>query len=249
MIGSFLNVCILRMPKEESIVFPGSHCFGCQKAIAWYDNLPILSFLILGAKCRHCKAKISWQYPFIEAITGVIFVIFYVVFGPTPKGFLYLYLTLGLLAQSIIDFRYRIIPDEITLSTIVIGLVASAVFPGIHGVDSHWMGFLLSFAGMLLGGGFLYAAGTIAEWVLKKEAMGGGDVKLLAGIGAVIGWQGVLWTIFLSSLIGSVIGVYLRIKKGDELIPFGPYLAAGAVIFIFFGQQIATWYIHYLQGI
>jgi leader peptidase (prepilin peptidase)/N-methyltransferase len=248
MVGSFLNVCIFRMPKEESIVFPGSHCTGCQKPIAWYDNIPILSFLLLGAKCRNCKIKISWQYPLIEAISGAMFIVFLAVFGLTPKGCLYLYMALGLLAQTIIDIRYKIIPDEITLSTIVLGVVVSTIFPEIHGTQSHLYGFIWSMAGLLLGGGFLYAAGTIAEWVLKKEAMGGGDVKLLAGIGAVIGWQGVLWTIFLSSLLGSIVGVYFRLKKGEELIPFGPYLAAGAVIHIFFGAQITTWYIHYLKG-
>lgn len=244
MVGSFLNVCILRMPKDESIVFPASHCPSCRKPIAWFDNIPVLSFLILGAKCRQCRAKISWQYPLIEILTAVLFVVFYNSFGLTPKGFLYLYLSLVLLAQSVIDMRYKIIPDTLTLPAIVIGLLVSAFFPEIHDQTSHWSGFLKSLIGVLVGGGFLYAAGSIAEWVLKKEAMGGGDVKLLAAIGAVIGWRGVLWTIFVSSLVGTVGGLYLRFTKGEELIPFGPYLALAAFLYLFYGPTVMNWYFH-----
>ena len=244
MVGSFLNVCILRLPKGESIVFPSSHCTSCNKAIAWFDNIPVLSFLALGAKCRNCHAKISWQYPLIEMVTALLFVIFYRSFGLTPKGFLYLYLALMLLAQSVIDMRYKIIPDSLTLPAIVAALTLSAFFPGIHSQGSHLSGFLSSLMGVLLGGGFLYAAGTIAEWVLKKEAMGGGDVKLLAAIGGVIGWRGVLWTIFVSSLIGTAGGLYLRFTKGEELIPFGPYLALGAFLYLFYGPAVIDWYFH-----
>ena len=249
LVGSFLNVCILRLPKDESIVFPPSHCTACQKPIAWFDNFPLLSFLFLGAQCRHCKAKISWQYPLIEALTGILFVVFYHRFGTTPKGFLYLYLSLGLLVQTVIDMRYKIIPDGITLPAIVIGLVVSAVFPEIHGQSAWAQGLLQSFLGVLVGGGFLYLAGTVAEWVLKKEAMGGGDVKLLAAVGAVIGWRGVLWTLFVSSLAGSVGGLYLRLTKGEELIPFGPYLALGAFLYLFIGPQAIQWYCHFLGKI
>ena len=244
MVGSFLNVCILRMPKDESIVFPASHCTSCSRPIAWFDNIPILSFLVLGAKCRHCRTKISWQYPIIEIATAVLFVVFYRTFGLTPKGFLYLYLSLVLLVQSVIDMRYRIIPDLLTLPAIVIGLAVSAFFPEIHGQSSHLAGFLKSLIGIFIGGGFLYAAGTIAEWVLKKEAMGGGDVKLLAAIGAVIGWRGVVWTIFVSSLVGTVGGLYLRFTKGEELIPFGPYLALAAFLYLFYGPAVMNWYFH-----
>lgn len=246
--GSFLNVCILRLPKEESIVFPASHCMGCRKPIAWYDNIPILSFFILGAKCRNCRAKISLQYPLVEALTGVLFVVFYKTFGLTPKGALYLYLTLGLLAQSVIDSRHKIIPDVITLPAIAVGLAASVFFPQIHGETGHLAGFWAALKGVLLGGGFLYAVGTIAEWILKKEAMGGGDVKLLAAIGAVIGWRGVLWTIFVSSLVGAVVGIVIRARKGEELIPYGPFLAFGAFLYLFIGPQVMGWYFNFLRG-
>ncbi len=247
MVGSFLNVCILRMPKDESIVFPSSHCLSCRKPIAWFDNIPILSFFILGGMCRNCRAKISWQYPIIEIITAFLFVIFYRAFGLTPQAFLYLYLSLVLLVQSVIDTRYKIIPDSLTLPTIILGLLCSAVFPQIHGQQSHVAGFLKSLIGVLVGGGFLYAVGSIAEWVLKKEAMGGGDVKLLAAIGGVIGWRGVLWTIFVSSLLGTLGGLYLRFTKGEELIPYGPYLALAAFPYLFYGPQIMNWYFHSLR--
>ena len=221
----------------------------CLKPLAWYDNLPILSFLALRGGCRYCHKKISVQYPLIEALTGILFVVFYFSFGLTPKGFLYLYLTLGLLVQSVIDSRYKIIPDIITLPAIVIGLIISSIFPEVHGESARWAGFLAALKGVLLGGGFLYAAGTIAEWVLKKEAMGGGDVKLLAGIGAVIGWRGVLWTVFVSSLVGAVIGIIIRVRKGEELIPFGPFLALGAFLYLFVGPQAMAWYFGWVRGI
>ena len=241
-VGSFLNVCIVRIPKEESIVFPGSHCVFCNHAIGWYDNIPIISFFILRGRCRHCAKKISWQYVLVELLTAILFVFFYRFFGASAKGAAYLLLSLALLVESVIDMRYKIIPDSITLPGIVIGLAASAFFPAIHGESSHWHGLLASFGGMLLGGGFLYAAGSIAELILKKEAMGGGDVKLLAMIGSVLGWRGVVWTLFVSSLIGSAAGIYLRLKRGDLLIPYGPYLAAAAVLYIFVGPQFMHWY-------
>ena len=250
MVGSFLNVCILRLPKEESIVFPPSHCTSCKKTIAPYDNIPVLSFLILGARCRQCKAPISWQYPIIEAITGALFVIFYLMFGMTPKGFLFLYLTLSMLVQFVIDMRYRIIPDSTTLPVMVIGLILSAAFPAIHNESAHWSGFLTSLKGLLLGGGFLWLVGTVAEKILKKEAMGGGDVKLLAAIGSVIGWQGVIWTIFVSSLLGSIVGIYNKIRgEGDGYIPYGPFLGMAAFLYFFVGPQAIQWYFGFLRSV
>ncbi len=247
LVGSFLNVCILRLPKEESIVFPGSRCADCRKPIAWYDNIPVFSFLILGAKCRHCHHKISLQNPINEALTGIMFVVFFQTFGWTPKGMLYLYLTLGLLVQGVIDARYKIIPDVITLPAIVLGLGVSVFFPEIHGQTDHLAGFIAAAKGVLLGGGSLYVVGTIAEWIYKKEAMGGGDVKLLAAIGAAIGWRGVLWTIFVSSLVGAIVGIYMKIRKGEELIPFGPFLAFGAFLYLFIGPQVMEWYFNFLR--
>ena len=243
-VGSFINVCIFRLPKEESIVFPGSHCPSCQKPIAAWDNIPILSFFILRGRCRHCSSRISWQYPLVEFLTACFFVLFYSCFGFTVKGGLYLLLALALLTETFIDLRHQIIPDVITLPGIVIGLVASAVFPGLHGENLWWAGLLRSLIGMLIGGGFFYVMGMIAEMILKKEAIGGGDIKLLAMIGALLGWSGVVWTIFVSSLVGSAVGIYMKMKSGEERIPYGPFIALGALFYLFFGQRVILWYAH-----
>lgn len=244
--GSFLNVCIFRLPENLSIVFPASHCRDCKKPIAWYDNVPILSYFLLKGRCRKCGAAISWQYAFVEFLTALLFVGFYQIFGLSVKGVVYLAWTLALVVESAIDFRHQIIPDEITLPGIVIGLAVSAIFPSLHG-QTTWMGGLLSsFFGVLVGGGFLYLAGVLGEWAFKKEAMGGGDVKLLAMIGAVIGWPGVLWTIVVSALAGSVVGVWQKLRGGSSYLPFGPYLALGAFLFFFYGPAGIEWYLRFL---
>ncbi len=245
-VGSFLNVCIFRIPKEESIVFPASRCPSCKKPIAPLDNIPVLSFLILKGRCRHCAAPISLQYPLVEILSACFFVLFYYYFGLTAKGVLYLLMALALLTETFIDLRHQIIPDIITLPGIVIGLLASVFFPELHGKERWWAGLLQSFIGVSVGGGFFYITGSIAEMILKKEAIGGGDIKLLAMIGALLGWQGVVWTIFLSSLLGSAFGLYFRIKSGNERIPYGPYIAAGAFFYLFFGQKFISWYAHSL---
>ena len=245
-VGSFLNVCIFRMPEGESVVFPASHCRYCKTAIAWHDNIPLVSFIVLKGRCRNCGAGISWQYIFVESLTIFLFILFYEVFGLSVKGGVYLVLSLALLVESAIDYRHKIIPDSITLPGIALGVVLSGFFPGLHEQDSWLYGILYSVLGVLLGGGILYLTGSVGEWILKKEAMGGGDVKLLAMIGAVLGWRGALWTIFVSSLIGSVVGVYLRLKNGEKEIPFGPYLALGAFFYLFFGQRTIEWYAKFL---
>lgn len=246
-VGSFLNVCIYRMPKNESIVFPGSHCFSCGKPIKWHDNLPIMSYLLLRGKCRNCKAPYSAQYLLVEILTGLIFALFYLTFGFTAKGIIFLILTLALLVESFIDLEHRIIPDEITLSGIVIGLVLSGVFPALHKETTLWGGVLQALIGVVVGGGFLYLSALIAEWFLKQEAMGGGDVKLLAMIGAFTGWKGVVWTIFLSSILGSIIGVYQKIRYGAQTIPYGPYLGLATFLYFFIGPGIYDWYLGLLR--
>ncbi len=243
-IGSFLNVCIFRIPKGESVVWPGSHCLACGHPIAWYDNVPVVSFFALKGRCRHCRTKISWRYVFVEIFTALIFVLFYRQFGLSIKGLVYFLLSLALIVESAIDLQHEIIPDVITLPGILIGLLVSALFPALQDETMWTAGLFKSFIGVLVGGGFLYASAVAAEFVLKKEAMGGGDVKLLGMLGAFLGWRGCLWTIFVSSLIGSVIGIYLRLKNGQRQIPFGPYLAAAAVLYVFFGEKVMAWYWH-----
>ena len=243
-VGSFLNVCMIRIPMRESIVFPGSHCFSCQRPIAWFDNIPILSFFLLKGRCRNCKSKISRQYPVVEGLTALAFVLFYSVFGLTAQGSVYLAFSLALLVVSVIDWKDQIIPDAISLPGIALGLAASLVLPGLQGAASWKDGLVQSLVGMLFGGGILYLIGSAAERILKKEAMGGGDVKLLAMIGAFIGWRGVIWTIFIGSFAGSVIGVALRVSKGQERVPFGPFLALAAVSYLFFGEHAWQWYLN-----
>ncbi|MBI3252947.1 MAG: prepilin peptidase [Candidatus Omnitrophica bacterium] len=244
-VGSFLNVCIFRLPAGQSVVTPASRCPKCRHAIAWHDNIPCVSFFALGGKCRHCGAAISAQYAAVEFLTGFLFVLFYLVFGLSAKGVAYLALTLGLVVESFIDFRYKIIPDEITLPGMVAAVAASALWPGLHGETVWVWGVLRSLMGLAAGGGILWAAGSIAGRILKKEAMGGGDVKLLAMIGALLGWQAVLWIVFISSFLGSAAGIYLRLKKGEAEIPYGPYLAAAAVFYIFFGKALVQGYLNF----
>ena len=244
-VGSFLNVCILRLPEGKSIVSPGSHCYGCGKPIVWYDNIPVFSFFILGGRCRACRTKISPQYVIVEILTGLVFVLLYRRFGISVKGIIYVLISCALVVESGIDLKYRIIPDFITLPGIGLGLGLSALFPFLHSEQSRMAGFLQSLVGILAGGGFLYASAIAAEFFLKKEAMGGGDIKLLGMLGAFLGWRGSFWIIFVSSLIGSVFGVYQRLRHGEEAIPFGPYLAIAAFLYMLFGEQAIVWYSHY----
>jgi len=246
-VGSFLNVCIFRLPTEESIVSPVfSRCPACKHRIRWYDNIPLVSYALLGGRCRDCRGRISPQYAIIEALTGGLFVLFVVTFGFSWKTMIYLPLTLSLLVASAIDWRHKILPDVITLPGIVLGLGLSLGVPAMHSVTPFWKGGAYSAAGILVGGGFLYLAGTLAEIILKKEAMGGGDVKLLAMIGAFIGVQGVIWTIFVSSLVGSAFGLFLRMSKGEEKIPFGPFLSLAAILYLFIGPQTTHAYLNWI---
>lgn len=239
MVGSFLNVCIHRLPKEESIVRPGSHCPKCKTPIRFYDNIPLLSYLLLGGKCRHCKAPISIQYPIVEAITALSSFFLFITFGVSLSFFYYFSFVAALIAITVIDLYHQIIPDVISLPGIVIGLLGSLVIPQI----TFWS----SLIGVLSGGGSLFLVATVYQWLFKREGMGGGDVKLLAMIGAFLGWKAVILTIFLSSFIGSIIGITVMLIKGKDFkyaIPFGPFLALGAVISLFLGENLISWYLY-----
>jgi len=238
-VGSFLNVCIIRLPKEESIVWPGSHCPQCRNPIKFYDNIPLVSYIWLKGRCRHCKQLISVQYPLVEAITGLGSVVLFIRFGPSLTYIIYFAFVAALIVITVIDLYHQIIPDVISLPGIGVGLLASLILPQFTFFDS--------LKGLLLGGGSLFVVATLYQWLFKREGMGGGDVKLLAMIGAFLGWKAVILTILSGSLIGSIIGVGIMILKRKDFkyaIPFGPFLSLGAVISLFYGEDIIRWYLY-----
>lgn len=238
-VGSFLNVCIYRLPKNESVVFPPSHCPNCDYKIRWYDNIPVLSYLFLRGRCRKCGERISIQYPLVELLNGALTLGLFLRFGLTPAfGVLFLFCS-ALVVVTFIDLEHKIIPDVITLPGIVIGFAASFLFPQ--------FGWVNSLIGILAGGGSLLLVGAGYELITKKEGMGGGDIKLLAMMGAFFGWKAILFIIFVASLVGSVIGIGVMLaqkKDSTFAIPFGPFLSSAAVIYLFFGNRIIYWYLH-----
>ena len=242
-IGSFLNVCIYRLPVAKSIVHPRSMCPQCGRLIPFYDNIPVLSYLLLLGRCRQCRTSISFRYPLVELLTGLFAFITVLKFGVTLTSLVYFIFIAALLTITFIDIDHRIIPNVITLPGIVFFFAAGFLVPQIT-----WKDALL---GILAGGGSLYLVAQ-AYYLLKKvDGMGGGDVKLLAMIGALIGWQGVLFTIFFASLTGTLAGLAVMIKNRSTMkqkIPFGPFLAIGAICFLFFGQPIIRWYFDILRG-
>ncbi|MFN4226771.1 MAG: prepilin peptidase [Candidatus Ratteibacteria bacterium] len=234
--GSFANVCIYRLPKGKSIIYPGSFCPHCNKPIKWYDNIPVLSYIFLKGKCRNCQKTISPRYPAVELLTGILFLLIFKKFGLSVSTLIYIFLTLCLIIISFIDIDTFLISDVIVIPGIFIGLLISFLFPQIHNMD-RINGFLYSFTGTILGGGILIFLGIIGKILFKKDAMGGGDVKLLGMIGAFLGWKSVFLTLFFGSLFGTLISLILILlgkKKIEDLVPFGPYLAIGAFISIFF---------------
>ena len=237
-VGSFLNVCIYRLPKGKSIVFPPSHCPACGKNILWYDNIPILSYILLRGRCRSCRTKISPRYLIVEGLTACLALALYIVFGLTPKFAAYAVMTCGLIIATFVDFEINEIPDEVSIGVLVAGLVLSVVLPPLVGAASSWYDLLDSVLGCLAGGASIYLMGFLGELVFKKEAMGGGDVKLMAMIGAFVGWKMVLLAFFIAPVFGAVAGLVLKIKEGREIIPYGPYLSLAALVVIFFGEKI-----------
>ena len=240
-IGSFLNVCVYRMPRNLSIISPSSRCPSCDTPIKPYDNIPILSYLLLGGRCRVCKARISFRYPLVEFLNASLYVLVLWRFGAAWHILIYLILCSALIVITFIDLDFQIIPDVITLPGIVIGFIAgSFLMPDPFMRYSH-LAFLSSLIGFLAGGGLYYAIA-----VLSKGGMGGGDIKMMAMVGALMGWKSVILTTFLGSLTGAIVGIFLMVFKGKgrkTKIPFGPFLALGVLITLFFGQEIFQWYI------
>ena len=236
--GSFGNVIIARLPSGENVARPRSRCPKCLAPIRAYDNVPVLSYVFLKGKCRDCGARISIRYPIVELLSGLLFLSLYLKCGLTFTLVEYLILGWGGLIASFIDFDHRILPDVFTLTGIILGLVGAVINPDRHVADA--------LVGILAGGGFLWAVAFIYEAIKHQEGMGGGDIKLLGWIGAVLGWRAVIFSILVSSITGSVVGGgYALLKKTGmkTSIPFGPFLYFAALIFMFFGSSLIHGYL------
>ena len=234
MIGSFLNVCTLRWPEDESVVFPGSHCPKCGEPIRWYDNVPVLGYVLLRGRCRACREPISLQYPLVELATGLVWTGMFSYAGlsfEALRGTLLLTILFGI---ALTDARFYIIPDQFSLGGLVLGL-GLAFLPG--GIDA-----LDALIGAIVGFGLLGSVAVVGKWMLKKDAMGLGDIKMMAMVGAFLGWAGVLLTVFLGALLGAVIFGPISYKT-KKLVPFGIFLAAAAAITYGFGSEIIDWYL------
>ncbi len=241
LVGSFLNVVILRLPAEgESIVFPASHCPKCQTPLHWYENIPVFSFLILRGRCRSCHNSISWQYPLVESAMAALSYAIFMLVGASPLFLIYFVFCAALLVIILIDFYHQIIPDVISLPGIILGFAAAFINPLLTWQDSG--------LGIIIGGGTFYLIAAGYYLIAKRAGMGGGDIKLLAMIGAFLGWQSLPFVIFASALLGSIIGIFAMIeqkKGGKTVIPYGPFLAAASIIYVFFSQEILYFFTKY----
>ncbi len=245
-VGSFLNVCIYRLPRNISIIRPSSSCPACNTPIKPWDNIPILSYIFLKGKCRKCGESISIRYPLVELLNGILYWTTFNYFGLGWHLPILFVLVSSMVVITFVDLDFQIIPDVITLPGIIIGLAsASFLLPDPFSLQPSALslsvvGFKNSIAGLFLGGGLFY---LIA--ILSRGGMGGGDIKLMAMVGAFMGWKAVFLTTFIGSLIGSLVGIFLMIVKGKgrkTKIPFGPFLSFGSIITLFFGGEILNWY-------
>jgi leader peptidase (prepilin peptidase)/N-methyltransferase len=235
--GSFTNVVIHRLPLGESIVSPRSRCPGCRNLVASYDNIPVLSFIVLRGRCRHCAARISFRYPAIELAIGAASLLSFLRHGPSLEYVVEFAFVTATVALIFIDFDHQILPDTITLSGLVLGLALAWPREAITVVDA--------LAGVALGGGLLFAVSELYFRVKKVEGMGFGDVKMMAMVGAFLGWRGVLLTLFLGSFTGSIVGLAVIGLSGGDMktkLPFGTFLGMGAIATVYAGPPIITWY-------
>ena len=258
-VGSFLNVCIVRLPRGRSIATPPSHCPRCKAGIRFYDNIPIVSFLLLRGKCRKCGEPISWRYPAVELMNALIYVWVAHEFWLGGEAFLIMALCSSLIVITFIDYDHQIIPDVISLPGMVAGLILAPFFMSALSdplpfhlgslfphAGPYLTAFLNSLIGLLLGGGPLFAIGWTWEKLRHVEAMGGGDIKLMGMVGSFLGWKSALLTIMIGALTGSIVGIGLIVLKRhrmEKIIPFGPFLAIGAIISAFYGPDILAWYL------
>lgn len=231
-IGSFLNVCIRRIPAGESLVVPSSHCPRCLHPIKYYDNIPIVSYLLLGGKCRSCRGKISLQYPLVELLTAVMALLLFWKFGLTLKFLFSFIFACTLTVITFVDFDHQIIPDVVTLPGIPLFFLMAVFAMGVPPLDAA--------LGILIGGGILYAIAFGYELITKREGMGGGDIKLLAMLGAFFGWKSLFFILLASSLLGAVVGIAVILIKGKDMkyaVSFGPFLSLAALANIFWGDE------------
>lgn len=243
-VGSFLNVCIYRLPLGRSVVAPRSHCPRCHKPLHWYDNIPLLSYVILQGECRHCKSRISPRYVIVELLTMVLSVGTYYHFQSIAEYLIYFcFLVAPLVVVTFIDLEHRLIPDIISIPGIVAGAMARLAFMKEGTFTPVLIDIIL---GILVGGGFLCIVGLGYEWLKKQEGLGGGDVKLACMLGAFFGWKAIIFILLLSSMLGSIVGLFLIfvLKKGLKYaMPFGPFIVAAAYIYLFWGEKILNWYL------
>ncbi len=269
-VGSFLNVCIYRIPLDQSVAWPASHCMRCGHRLAWWQNLPVVSYFLLRGKCHYCKAPFSFRYALVELLTAMLFVLpllalppDIVTVAPVPEGFVrsapppplfgmarlatpalipvvWVFLS-GLVIATFVDFDHFIIPDSVSLGGIAAGLALSALVPAMHGQAAWHRGLVASLLGAAAGSGTLLLVAWLGRIAFRKEAMGLGDVKFLGAIGAFWGWKAVFFTLVMGAFAGSVVGIaLLALGKGKlgSRIPFGPYLALGAFVWLFWGPSL-----------
>jgi leader peptidase (prepilin peptidase)/N-methyltransferase len=243
LIGSFLNVVIARVPEGRSIWRPGSACPGCGSGIAWHDNVPLLSFVALRGRCRACGMSIPWRYPLVEAATGALFGAAGLAFGPTLHAAVAAALLATLLAITMIDLEHQIIPDVISLPAILAGFLANLATGRVSWLDS--------LLGILIGGGTFLAIALLGSWWAGQDAMGGGDIKLAAMLGAFLGWKVLLLSLFVSVLGGGILAAALMgagLRGRKDPLPFGPFLAAGGAVGLLWGERMVRWYLNAFGG-
>src|SRR5215471_13575579 len=258
-IGSFLNVCIARLPHSQSVVHPRSRCPKCQKLIAWYDNVPVLSYLLLGGRCRNCKKIISVRYPAVELLTGVLSILIYLKFGLSVEWAIFLVFVAALVILAFIDMDHRILPDAITLNGIWAGIVVSVIlampspllkslldYAGYHNLAPRPASLIGSIAGAIVGAGLLWFVGEAYYRIRGVEGMGFGDVKMMAMVGAFLGAPLALLTIMMGSVLGSVVGLlFIQLTKKDHRyeLPFGTFLSFAGIVAILYGEDLVRWYV------
>jgi leader peptidase (prepilin peptidase)/N-methyltransferase len=249
--GSFLNVCIYRIPAELSVIRPRSRCPKCLTNLAWNDNIPIFGWIVLGGKCRYCKTPISPRYPSVELLTAILFSMVWLRFPYDPLLIPYWLMVFGLILATFVDIDEMWLPDRCTIGGMILGPIFSLLIPSMHGVEGHVDSLIQSLMGLAFGFGLFWSISVLGRAVLKKDAMGFGDVKLMGALGAFLGLESVIFITFISSLFGALIGVtFILLGKRDlqSRIPFGPYIALGAITWLLVGSVWWEAYVAWIRG-